>query len=158
LRSVYTIATVRVFLTFLTASAPHRVHHLLENLPLTSRPLGDGVSPATHHDHGIHGHQHSQLTHHHGHSLGQTENGSKPDDSNVEPLHANTSKRDAHHDHAEQTNCVIQTAAQHAQFAPVECAEVTFLSYEFAHRRASQSVDFSCFDPSPFSQRAPPGA
>jgi hypothetical protein len=185
-----------VFALFLTASAPHRVHHLLENLPAPKTESGntrepalssasngqvgiDGSSesksePSGHdhraHDHSSHAHhhgtnvkhhhdhshKHSQPTHRHIPSTAPSETAAEPVQRKPEPLHANTPKRDAHHDNSTQTDCIVQAAAQRAQFAPVEIAQIAFLDSEFDLRFTVQSVAFTAFDPSPFSQRAPP--
>jgi hypothetical protein len=79
-----------------------------------------------------------------------------PSQSDPEPLHANAPKRDAHHDRSARTDCIVQTAAQHAQLAPVESAQIAFLAYKSALRLAAQPIEFTAFDPAPFSQRAPP--
>jgi hypothetical protein len=195
-RALCCLGTAIFFLSFLAASAPHRVHHLLENLPppktanrdlratsLSSPRDHSGASqpssesqarsaahdPTAHdrsshpHHHGkkstpLHSHSHSHAHHSHRHDPApvQTTNAVAPSQPESEPLHANAPKRDAHHDNSAQTDCIVQAAAQHGQFAPVQNVEIAFLKSQFDLRFAAQSVAFTAFDPAPFSQRAPP--
>jgi hypothetical protein len=101
------LAAVNIFflLYFLAASAPHRVHHFLEQVPS------------------------SQDTDH-------------------------------THDHAppapKQSDCAVQSAAQHSHLASTQLVEVPFLAFALAHNQARGLVRASSFNPSPCSQRAPP--
>lgn len=196
-RSLCSIGTAVVFLTFLAASAPHRVHHLLENLPppkterrhdrglsLSAAPNHQGgvdrspesKTQTSAHDHGIHdhsshahhhgknvkhhhhnhAHKHSHHTHSQAPSPAPSESAAEPHQGDAEPLHANAPKRDAHHDNSAETNCIVQAAAQHAHFAPVESAEIAFFENEFDNQTRFRPINFTSYDPSPCSQRAPP--
>jgi hypothetical protein len=198
-RSLCSLSTAILFITFLAASAPHRVHHLLENVPaqksnrsgprelsLSSAPRSQDRNdpsaepgfPTSEHDHATHKHA-AHAHHHHGHSHRDSEKAghrhshghshshshdtapvqtqaTQAPDSVSEPLHANAPKRDAHHDSSARTDCVVQAAAQQAQLAPLPSAQIVFIDTEVALRLAVRSVNFTPFDPSPFSQRAPP--
>lgn len=190
-RSLCSLGTVILFLTFLAASAPHRVHHLLENVPapksdqprlrvlsISAAPNSQGsvarsAESQTHssapdhaaHDHSSHPHRHSHShshahpTHSHDTAPVQTQTKTVPAPSSAsEPLHANAPKRDAHHDGSARTDCIVQAAAQHAHYAPVESTIIAFLDAESALRLAVRFENFTPFDPSPFCQRAPPPA
>jgi hypothetical protein len=194
-RSLCGLGTAIAFLTFLVASAPHRVHHLLENVPAPKstqprlaalsiysapNPQGsiarsaDSQAQSFAHDHSSHSHRHNgkaghRRSHAHSHSHShahshdaapvQTQSAAAPAPSSAsEPLHANAPKRDAHHDGSARTDCIVQAAAQHAHYTPDESAVLTFHDAESALRLAVRSENFTPFDPSPFSQRAPPRA
>lgn len=199
LRANISLAVVALLGLFLAASAPHRVHHLLDNLPppktqsgntrelsLSSAPhrqhsVSQSSEPKTQtaghdlgtHDHASHSHHHNEKSqrdhHHHDHAhkhshrshshdadLAHAESASEANQTDAEPLHANAPKRDAHHDNSAQTNCIVQAAAQNAHFTPVESAKTAFFGNEFDNRATLRPINFTSFDPSPCSQRAPP--
>jgi ABC-type Zn2+ transport system substrate-binding protein/surface adhesin len=123
----------------------------------------------TTHDHSSHSHHHNGKTvdrhnhahPHHSHSRDaapvQTQTAAAPAPSSAStPLHANAPKRDAHHDNSARTDCVVQAAAQQAQLAPLQSAQIVFFGTAFALRLDIRPVNLTPFDPSPFSQRAPP--
>jgi hypothetical protein len=190
LRSSCALGIVSLFVLFLISSAPHRVHHLLENVPAPKSEqsrvavLSIAAAPAPQdsaarsadsqahssapkravHDHSSHSHRHRHghsHSHSHTHAAAsvQTQTAAAVDPSfTAEPRHANAPKRDAHHDGSARTDCIVQAAAQQAQVAPLQSAQIVFLDTEFALRLAVRTVNFTPFDPSPLSQRAPPQA
>jgi hypothetical protein len=116
---------------FLAASAPHRVHHLFDHL---QKAPNDGD-----HAHGAH----SLVGHHlHAHSADPSQAGDTHDDHN--------------HDGAAQTICLLQSAAQHSHLSTAQPVSVIFLKVEFKERLERFSLLLLPFNPSPFSQRAPP--
>jgi hypothetical protein len=196
LRSAWAAGIVGVFVLFLTMSAPHRVHHLLEDLSAPKTEGGEdhnpSRSPAPNHQHEIsqsldlkapndshghfshapdhdkkskhdhhhhsHSHKHFHQTHGHKADLAPAESGAGSERAEVLPFHANTPKNDAHHDDSAKTVCIVQAAAQHAHLAPAECGAVLFLVRESASRQSRADLNQALFNPSPFSQRAPPKA
>ena len=89
----------------------------------------------------------------------QTVNSSHADDDlplSAAPLHANTPHNNAHHDGTAHTVCLLQGAAQHAHLSDAQLAEIAFLGIESKKRSTVLLLGFSLFNPSPFSQRAPP--
>jgi hypothetical protein len=138
------VGTVSLFVLFLIASAPHRVHHLLENLPLR-----EGLAAQAHH-HDDEEHRgtlttRNQLAAHHG---DHAEQGSQP-------LHTNRADRDARHDNSTQTDCVVQTVTQHSQLAPVQSLGMIFVGIECAAYQLPAFEHVLHFSSAPFSQRAP---
>jgi hypothetical protein len=132
--SVCSLGIISCFVLFLAASAPHRVHHLFENLPKT-HPRDHHIHPST---------QSSATDHTHGdaHSAG--------------PLHADTTHDDQNHDGTTQTICLLQGAAQHSHLSTAHLVTVAFLNIESKERQEGPFLRLSPFNPSPFSQRAPP--
>jgi hypothetical protein len=123
----------------------------------------DHSSHPHHHDkkadhHHSHSHSHAHHSHTHEPAQAETVSAAGPHQPDSEPLHANAPQRDAHHDGTARTDCIVQASAKQAQLAPVESAQIAFLADERALRPAVQLVSFTAFDPSPFSQRAPPRA
>ena len=133
--------TISFFVLFLVTSVPHRVHHLLENLPFPAdlsefQKNADEITPIS----AIHRHSH-------------------PGDHSEHdplPLHANAPKRDTQHDKSTQTECLIQTVAQNSHLTRVPIVTVTFLGIECAanHQQAFEPSFY--FNAAPLSQRAPP--
>jgi hypothetical protein len=72
------------------------------------------------------------------------------------PLQANTPHDDAHHNNSAQTLCLLQSAAQHSHLSTSQPVSILFLSVEFEERLDRLPFLLSPFNPSPFSQRAPP--
>jgi hypothetical protein len=138
LRSTCSLGIIASFVVFLAASAPHRVHHLFENLP---KPYGQDhhAHPPTQSDATDHSH-----TDHHAEA------------HSADPLHADTPHDDQNHDGTAQTVCLLQGAAQHSHLSTVQLAKVAFLYIESEEWSEGQSPRLSPFNPSPFSQRAPP--
>jgi hypothetical protein len=196
-RSVCGAAVISLFVLFLTTSAPHRVHHLFENLSRSGKVLKQQVSHHPAHIHSLsvskqnvddrkHDHQvespaknghynrghphHGHLSHsddheqfhgkwHHGEP--QSSRGtasSRHEDIPVSgaPLRANSPHDDAHHDNSAQTVCLLQSATQHSHLSAAELVEISFRGIESQERPDPSSLGFSTFNPSPFSQRAPP--
>jgi hypothetical protein len=133
-RSTCSVGIVSLFVLFLSASAPHRVHHLFENLRKT-HVRDHHIHPST--QSGARGHTHGDA-----HSAG--------------PLHADTTHDDQNHDGTTQTICLLQGAAQHSHLSTVHLVTVAFFSIESKERHEGPFLRLSPFNPSPFSQRAPP--
>ena len=137
-RSTCSLGVLCCFVLFLAASAPHRVHHLFENLPNTDghdshvhRSIQSGTTSAVDHD-----------TNH--------------DEHSASPARAGSTHKDQNHDGSAQTVCLLQSAAQHSHLSNAQLLEIAFLSIESEERPDGPSPRFSPFNPSPFSQRAPP--
>jgi hypothetical protein len=131
-RAICSLGTLSLFVFFLAASQPHRVHHLLENLRVSS---SDHVQS---------------------HSLNHHQDGAAEPDGTSSSPHADTTKHDANHDASTQTNCVVQAAAHHARFAILTCTVIPFSSTELTSRSVHTISSPASFNPSPFGQRAPP--
>ncbi len=191
LRSTCALGIISCFVLFLAASAPHRVHHLFENLPWTDQaadaeayktanpPLLIASSQTVgfeDHNYPFHGHRKSLAEHgshgqvhgnHLDHVAGNNHHGGQDragDDSDANeqptepdiPLRANSPHDDAHHDKSAQTVCLLQAAAQHSHLSAPLFIDVVFLSAEPEKQPEVTFHRLSLFNPSPFSQRAPP--
>lgn len=183
-RSNLSLAIVALFVLFLVASAPHRVHHLLENLPPNADTfsaesgsrhthLGQQARLAASSDdpHGAHNpaansHPHPHKANHdpaHAHAHHprstapsvQAVGAPESNETDATPLHTKAPRRDSHHDNSAQTNCILQAAALQAHFAPVDGAAIIFSGSEGDLSTHSYPINY-LFDPSPRSQRAPP--
>ena len=137
-RSTCSLGIISCFVLFLAASAPHRVHHLFENLP---KPHGQdrhthppSQSDATDHSHSDH----------------------RADAHSADPLHADAPHDDQNHDGTAQTVCLLQSAAQHSHLSTAQAVSIVFLKVEFEEQLYRLPLWLSPFNPSPFSQRAPP--
>ena len=138
LRSSCALGIISCFVLFLTASAPHRVHHLFENLP---KPHGQ--------DHHAHPSTQSGTT-------SAVDHDTDDHEHSASPAHAGTTHDDQNHDRASQRVCLLQSAAQHSHLSSAQLVEIAFLSIESEERPDRPSLRLSPFNPSPFSQRAPP--
>jgi hypothetical protein len=183
LRSIFAISSAAAFALFLTASAPHRVHHLLENLAPppaeNSQAKGDrlraDLSQGAPYKQAFaplaecHRHVHrDQITHDHcpAHKTPQTARAqtAPPDDFAGQPdappspfpSHANRPKRDAQHDRPAQSDCIMQAAAQHAHALPIGGFHVNCIATQSTGRSHHQQIRPIGYNPAPFSQRAPP--
>jgi len=136
--SACALGIISCFVLFLAASAPHRVHHLFENLP---KPHGQDrhAHPPTQSDATDHTH-----TDHHA------------DAHSADPLYADAPHDDQNHDGTAQTVCLLQGAAQHSHLSAAQPVSIIFLKVEFEKRLDRLPLLLSPFNPSPFSQRAPP--
>lgn len=129
-RSYIALGIVSLFVSFLAASAPHRVHHLFEDLQEASidgTPIHGSTAPVRHHIHAHPG-----------------------------PLHAGSTHDDHNHDGTTQTVCLLQSAAQHCHVSIVSLFEIASLTIGVQNQSDPPFLTFSHFDPAPFSQRAPP--
>ena len=116
LHSTCSLGIISSFVLFLTASAPHRVHHLFENLP---KPHG--------HDHHAHPSIQSSAT-------SAVDDDTNEHEHSASPAHAGTTHDDQNHDGTAQTVCVLQSAAQHAHFSTAPLLEIAFLKVEFGEQ------------------------
>jgi hypothetical protein len=137
-RSTCSLGIISCFVLFLTASAPHRVHHLFENLPKT---------------HGHHRHAHPSIQ---SGTTSAVDHDTNDDEHSASPARAGTTHNDKNHDGNAQTVCLLQSAAQHSHLSDAQLVEIAFLSIESEERPDGPSSRLSPFNPSPFSQRAPP--
>jgi len=137
-RSTCALGVLCCFVLFLAASAPHRVHHLFENLPKT------------------HGHDHHSDPSIQSGTTSAVDHDTDDDDYSARPAHAGTTHNDKNHDGTAQTVCLLQSAAQHSHFSATPLLEIAFLNVEFGEQSTPSSLPLSPFNPSPFSQRAPP--
>jgi hypothetical protein len=145
-RSVCSLGIISLFVLFLASSAPHRVHHLFENLSHESKPnaataqLVTTKVPAKSHHH--HSSDHSSSPHEHGH--------------HAEVSHATTDGHERQEDRSAQSDCVAQTVAQNSHVLLVELSTTDLLTAELDCLLTDSASSFAGFNPSPFSQRAPP--
>jgi hypothetical protein len=109
-------------------------------------------SPGKNHKHDHKDHQHFQTQ---SEAFNAPHSPERPTAS-AAPIHANTPNDDAHHDNSAQTVCLLQVAAQHSQLSSVQLLEILFLGIEIERRVSPPAAAFSIYNPSPFSQRAPP--
>ena len=181
LRSLCALITISFWVHFLAASAPHRVHHLLENLPRRDLAPNQGLDKAKstetvirqaagpakrqakpsrahhHRDHGHDGHTHTHAHQHdHRHTPVTAVATINETDTAAAPMQTGAPRRDAHHDSSAQNDCLVQAAAQHTHIGQVACAEIVATDTAQLDGLAQQDFTFAYFDPSPFSQRAPP--
>lgn len=117
------LSVAAAFVSFLAASAPHRVHHFFEQFPA---PAEQRVAHAHTHQHGD-GERHSHNDHH-----------------NPKPK--------------QQNDCVVLSVAQNAHASVVQAFGFTVVASAVARCGESAVITVSSFNPSPFSQRAPPQA
>ena len=179
-RSSCAVGTIALFVLFLAASAPHRVHHFFADFQLTqaARKVPAGApalaSPRKHelgterhakapsaeihrHDDGaIHVQRSTELRRH----TQPSQSSGAPDHDSLIPeaSHANAPRDDAHHDNSAQTDCVMQSVAQNSHLTPIQAIEIVFPELEVEAHPDLMTARRSHFNPSPFSQRAPPSA
>jgi hypothetical protein len=122
LRSSCAVGIVSLFVLFLTAAAPHRVHHFFEKVSL---PKAENHFHAHHHHAGDKGHSHGD------------------DHEPPQP---------------QQSDCAMQSVAQNSHLASAQLIEVPFLQISLARNYDRGVIATKSFNPSPFSQRAPPAA
>jgi hypothetical protein len=80
--------------------------------------------------------------------------------------HHHVEAGDKRHSHGEergssepqQTDCVMQSVAQQSHLSSVQLIEVLFLKVGSAPNPYHSAIILASFNPSPFSQRAPPAA
>ena len=132
--AICSLGSTSFLVLFLASSAPHRVHHLFDNyrganhIHPSSR---SGAASAV-----------DDRTDRHGRA--------------VDPLHAGATHNDKHHDGTGQTVCLLQSVSQHSHLSMVSLLNIPFLSTESDERSGRLFLRLSPFNPSPFSQRAPP--
>lgn len=173
-RPICALGIVSLFALFLAASQPHRVHHLLENLPAAAGHGDRGDAEindrqphhgAGHHHHSAHA-QTSPQGHTHEERARDVEASANADDDlrshphadeeDAAPLHAHNDRPDANHDGQPKTDCATQSVAKHAHLSPVSAADLT-LVFSFIARLSDYGTDISRFLVYlPFSPRAPP--
>jgi hypothetical protein len=124
------LGTVWFFVLLLASSAPHRVHHLFDDLRWS---LEDGAKPVP-------------SSHKHTHASNHSEN----DDGDHEDDHSS--------DGPAKADCMAQAVAQHSQVAPAQAIQVDYLELGSKTQPAVTLSWHYHFRPSPFSQRAPPRA
>jgi hypothetical protein len=122
------LALAGAFLFFVLYSAPHRVHHLFEELGVSPKS-SDDVAMAT----GPHSHAEQNSAHDNpGHEHDQNSRGSA------------------------KADCTVQAVAQNFHLAPEQAIEIDYLELESQTQPAVTLSWHYHFSPSPFSQRAPP--
>jgi hypothetical protein len=163
LRSVNALVICAVFVLFLAASAPHRVHHLLEHLPWSfdtgAAPVEVTLIDTVNHNYRPHDHSH----HTHGSGTSPTADvGAHHDvddqvDQSVTPEQAHPSQPDQTHDGASSANdCFVQSIANQAHLSLSQPFAFTYETVFFEPPVRRSEVSFANFNPAPFSQRAPP--
>lgn len=124
------LALAAAFLFFVLYSAPHRVHHLFEELGVSPKSSDDAANPNAPHDHPNQNSAHDNAGHEHDHSSGGSA----------------------------KADCVAQAVAQNFHLAPAQAIEVSYPKLESETQPADTLTWHYHFRPSPFSQRAPPPA
>ena len=118
------------FLFFLLYSAPHRVHHLFEELGVSRKTSDDAAKATAPHDRPERNAEHDNPGHEHDHN----------------------SRGSA------KADCTVQAVAQNFHVAPEQAIVIGYRELESQTRPAVTLSWHYHFSPSPFSQRAPPGA
>jgi hypothetical protein len=129
-KSGLALVTIGFFVLLLVSSAPHRVHHLFEELGVTLKSSADAATPTRPHSHGEQNSEHDDS----GHEHDQNSGGSA------------------------KADCVAQAVAQNSHVAPAQATEVDYLELASKTQPAVTLSWHYHFSPSPFSQRAPPQA
>jgi hypothetical protein len=124
------LALAATFLFFVLYSAPHRVHHLFEELSVSPERSDDAATPTAPHDHPTQNSAYNNAGHEHDHSSGGSA----------------------------KADCMAQAVAQNFHLAPAQAIEVSYLKLESETQPADTLTWHYHFRPSPFSQRAPPRA
>jgi len=130
-RALCAMGIVSLFTLFLAAAQPHRVHHLLENLP------------AVEHAH-LAGAAHTGQSHSHVHG------------GSSAPLHAHSDRPDANHDGRPKTDCVTQGIVKHAHLVSNQSHNIVSCARVFSHWRIAISRSLSHSSHSSIGPRAPP--
>ena len=123
------LALAAAFLFFVLYSAPHRVHHLFEEIGVSPKS-SDEAARSTPHSHP----------------------GQKSEPDNASHEHDQSSRDSA------KADCVPQAVAQNFHVAPAQSIKVDYLELESKAQPAVTLSWHYHFSPSPFSQRAPPRA
>lgn len=92
------LALAAAFLFFVLYSAPHRVHHLFEELGVSPKSSDDAPNPNAPHDHPTQNSAHDNAGHEHDHSSGGSA----------------------------KADCVAQAVAQNFHLAPAQAIEVSY--------------------------------
>ena len=129
-RSKTRLALAAAFLFFVLYTAPHRVHHLFEQLGVSTKSSDAAASPTAPHNHPEQSSEHHNASHEHDHSSGGSG----------------------------KADCVAQAVAQNFHVAPARPIEVDYLELESKTQPAVTLSCHYHFSPSPCSQRAPPRA
>jgi hypothetical protein len=124
------LALAATFLFFVLYSAPHRVHHLFEELSVSPERSDDAATDFKRHTHRDNNSEHNNDGHQHDHSSGGSA----------------------------KADCMAQAVAQNFHLAPAQAIEVSYLKLESETQPADTLTWHYHFRPSPFSQRAPPRA
>jgi hypothetical protein len=127
--------------------------------------VAGGLTPAAARPPAAVQHRHGDGTLHVHHSTPERPSNSAPssdtsrrDDAVPETSHANAPRDDAHHEPGAQTDCVTQSVAQNSHLTPLQTIEMALPEVSRGARPERFRAWVFSFDPSPFSQRAPPGA
>jgi hypothetical protein len=124
------LVTVWFFVLLLVSSAPHRVHHVFEDLHFPPKSSADAATRSEAHAHLDENSEHDNASHEHDHSSGGSA----------------------------KADCIAQALAQNSHLAPAQAIEVSYLKHESETQPAVTLAPHYHFRPSPFSQRAPPKA
>ena len=127
-RGMTRLALAAAFLFFVLYSAPHRVHHLFEELGVSPKSNDDSATPTAPHDYPTHNSAHNNAGHEHDHSSGGSA----------------------------KADCAAQAVAQNSHLAPAQAIKVGYPKVESEAQPADTLTWHYHFRPSPFSQRAPP--
>jgi hypothetical protein len=130
-RSVCSLAVVSLFILFLTSTAPHRVHHIFENLSHSDETIGSrdpyNQQPAA------------------------TDTHQRADDS-----HGGTTNPKNNHKKSSKPDCIAESVSQHAHLSIVEVSAIALSAAEFDGQSHPTVLSFVSFNPSPCTERAPP--
>jgi hypothetical protein len=118
------------FVLLLASSAPHRVHHVFEDLRFSERSRADAATGSKSDTHIDESSEHDNEGHEHDHSSGSSA----------------------------KADCATQAVAQNSHMTPAQATEVSYLELESETEPAVTLSLHYHFSLSPFSQRAPPKA
>ena len=124
------LVTIGFFVLLLVSSAPHRVHHLFEELGVSPKSSDDAATPTPPHSQAEQDSEHDDAGHEHDHNSGGSA----------------------------KADCVAQAVAQNSHVAPAQAIEADYLELASKTQPAVTLSWHYHFSPSPFSQRAPPRA
>jgi hypothetical protein len=122
------LVTVWFFVLLLISSAPHRVHHVFEDLRSSPKSSADLATRSEAHAHVDESSEHDNASHEHDHRSGGSA----------------------------KADCIAQAVAQNFHLAPAQATEVSYLELQSQTQPAVTLAPHYQFSLSPFSQRAPP--
>ena len=127
-RSALALGTGWFFVLVLASSAPHRVHHVFEDLSFSHKSSDDAATRSEAHAHLDENSEHDNAGHEHDRSSGGSA----------------------------KADCIAQAVAQNFHLAPAQATEVSYLELQSQTQPAVTLAPHYQFSLSPFSQRAPP--
>jgi hypothetical protein len=130
-RSTCSFGIVSFFVVFLASSAPHRVHHIFEDLT----------------------HSREKVI---GHDTHNRDSAAVGRHSSSDHSHAGSSEHEDHKRKPSMPDCVAASVAQNSHLSIVEVSEIALRVAEFCGQSTPPVLSFVSFNPAPFTERAPP--